>query len=137
MPTGRDATDRLCEAWAITRRELLGFHGPLTAAGYIGAMRCTLGARRDLHAGARSPGRITQHFPEVFVGDALAVNLAVKRMPEKLREIMDIHYCIQQPRAKAARAELMGLSARLYWDRVRRAKLYVEAYLAARSDIAA
>jgi hypothetical protein len=126
MVRRRDAIDQLCYSWARVRRQLLGLSTPLQAREYIGAIRSTLGQRRDLHAGARSPGRVEQHFPEVYVGDIATVNAAYWRMPPVLKETMDWHYVLQEPRSKTVRADLLGISVREYWLRVQRAKTFVE-----------
>lgn len=130
MARGRDAIDALCDQWAVVRRELIGLRDPVHSSDYLGAVRSTLGQRRDLHAGSRSAGRVEQHFPEVYLGDALAVNRAFQAMSPTLREIMDWHYTLTHPRAKGLRADLMGVSLRVYWERVNRAKCFVEGALA-------
>lgn len=121
-----DAIDRVCQQWARIRRQLLGLREPLLASEYLGAVRSTLGQRRDLHAGARSPGRVEQHFPEVYRDESAVVQAAFRRMRPDLREIMDVHYCVESPRSKSVRADLLGISVREYWLRVARAKAYVE-----------
>ena len=102
-----DGTDLVCRGWARERRKTLGLDeldrerdGRLVGQGapaseYLGAVRSTLGARRDLHAGSK--GRIEQHFPEVYVGDALLVHRAYRSMPEDLRRVMDVHYVAHAP----------------------------------------
>lgn len=135
MAKGRDQVDQLCEKWARVYRELAGLTSPKTASGFIGALRCTLAARRDLHAGATSTGRVERHFPEVFVGDALLVNLAFRRMPPTLQEIMVAHYVVLEPRNKTVRAELMGLSRNTYWERVGRAKTFIDGALAISENV--
>ena len=124
---GRDRTDRIIDTWAQVRRELLGYSRPRQ---YLGAVRCTLEARRDLHHGARS-GRVEQRWPEFpYQGDAAIVNEVFKRMPEALQEIMDAHYVATTPRSKSLRADLMGLSVRVYWERVNRVRAAVDGALA-------
>lgn len=127
---GRDRIDRICDEWGAIRRELLGFALPALARDQLGAVRCTLAARRDLHHGARS-GKVEQAFPEYpFRGDAAIVNTVYKRLPEPLQEIMDAHYTATTPRSKSLRADLMGLSVRVYWERVNRVRAAVEGGLA-------
>ena len=131
MARNRDQIDQMCEEWARVRRELLGIRHPLKASDYLGPMRSTLGQRRDLHAGARSPGRVDQHFPEVYrPGNQQLVNMAFHRMPPCLAEVMDWHYVLEVPRDKRLRADLMGLSPRVYWERVKRAKTFIEGAVA-------
>lgn len=126
----RDAADAACEEWAIPMRELLGLTLPLLASGYIGSLRCTLAARRDLHHGSRST-KVVQHWPEFpFRGRAALVHAVYQRSPEPLQEILVAHYCVTTPRSKGLRADLMGLSTRQYWERVGRAKASVHGALA-------
>jgi hypothetical protein len=94
-------------------------------------MHCTLGARRDLHHGARSTGRVEQHFPEVYPpGIPTLVNAVFKQMPEPLQDVMRWHYVLEVPRSRSLRARLMGMSPRVYWERVGRAKGFVGGALA-------
>ena len=130
MARGRDQIDKLCEDWARIRRELLGLSLPLTARGYVGALRCTLAARRDLHAGSRSEGLRDVQYPEVYTGDTALVNAVYWHLQPGLREILDVHYVVLTPRNKGIRADLMGISLRQYWDRVARAKCAIEGGLA-------
>jgi hypothetical protein len=127
----RDHIDQMCEEWARVRRELLGIRRPLRASDYLGPIRCTIGQRRDLHAGSSSTGRVEQHFPEVYMpGNQQLVNTVFHRMPPCLAEIMDWHYVLEVPRDKRLRADQMGLSTRVYWERVRRAKTFIEGAVA-------
>jgi hypothetical protein len=128
---GRDSTDRLIEDWARIRREIVGISHPLRTGDYLGAPRCTLAARRDLHAGATSPGRIDQQWPEFpYQGDSFLVNQCFKGMPPVLKEIMDWHYTLPVPRNKRLRADMMGIGPNDYWDRVKQAKERVDRFLA-------
>jgi hypothetical protein len=127
---GRDRIDKICDEWGAIRRELLGYATPNLAKDQLGAVRCTLAARRDLHHGGKS-GRVEQHFPEYpFRGDAAVVNAVYKRLAEPLQEIMDAHYTATTPRSKTVRADLMGLSVRVYWERVNRVRAAVDGALA-------
>jgi hypothetical protein len=135
MAKGRDALDLLCYQWADTRRQLLGLTSPRQAREYLGAIRCSLGNVQRQHDGAASFTAREQQFPEVYTGDALLVNLAVKRMPANLRPWMDLHYTLG--RGASNRADLIGVSRNFYWNQVKAAKRFVEGYLAARSDLAA
>jgi hypothetical protein len=126
----RDHVDQMCDEWAIVMRELLGITEPKLAKDYLGALRCTLGDRRDLHHGAKSM-KMEQHWPEYpFRGNAATVNVVYHRLPEPLQRIMVAHYVILRPKSKSIRAELMGLSTRVYWDRVARARCSVDGALA-------
>ena len=129
MGKGRDEIDLLLEAWARRRREVLGIKHPLTASEYLGSPRCTLGARRDLHHGARS-NRLEQHWPEFpYTGTLFLVNLAVKRMKPTMSEIVDWHWTLEVPRDRRLRADLMGISPTQYWSRVGRAREFVAGVL--------
>ena len=61
-----DSTDLACREWARDKRRMLGLEESLTAREFLGAIRCTLGQRRDLHAGSRSDGNVVQEFPEIW-----------------------------------------------------------------------
>jgi len=130
MARRRDDVDVACEGWAIVMREILGVVEPKLARDYIGALRCTLAARRDLHHGGRG-GRVEQHFPEFpFLGTNAVVNAVYRRMGPTLSEILVAHYVVLAPRSKALRADLMGISHREYWSRLSRAKAAVGGALA-------
>jgi hypothetical protein len=135
MGKGYDATDRLCFTWAETRRQLLGITSPRRAQELLGAIRCTLGNVQRHHDGAGSFTAREQTFPEVYQGDALLVNLAVKRMPPTLRPFMDVHYTLG--RGASTRADLLGIPRSVYWRRIGDCKVFVEGYLAAQADRAA
>lgn len=120
-----DELDKRLEAWARTRRELLGLADPRVAKGILGPLRCTLGARRDLHSGAKSLGRIDLHWPEVYTGQPAELNRAFKRLREDLRIIIDVHYVLQQPKSRGERADLLGLKRDRYYERVRLAKAFL------------
>ena len=122
----RDSTDRIIEEWARVRRELVGIKHPLKSSEYLGPMKCTLGQRRDLHAGARSNG-IEQQWPEFpYQGLSRDVNKLFWAATPVFKEMMDWHWVLLVPRNKSVRADLMGLSRRVYWDRVARTKAYIE-----------
>jgi hypothetical protein len=126
----RDEIDLLLEAWARRRREVVGIRHPLKASEYLGPLKCTLGQRRDLHAGATT-NFADQAWPEFpYTGDLALVNEAVKRSPPTLREFFDWHWTLETPRDKRKRADLMGLSTRTYWERVKFCKVYVSGALA-------
>lgn len=126
----RAAVDVACEEWAAVMRELLGLIEPRLAKDYLGAVRCTLAARRDLHHAGRS-GKVDQHWPEFpFRGRASTVNEVYRRLAEPMQEILVAHYVALRPRSKALRAELMGISPRDYWLRIGRARAAIEGGLA-------
>jgi len=127
-----DWIDLACRDWAQVRRRLLGLDDPhmriATAAEFVGAIRSTLGERRDLHAGARSSGRVEQHYPEVYTGTALDVHRAYRAMRLELRDILDVHYVARAP--VADKAEALAMSSARYWQRLGVAKSFVEGWLA-------
>jgi hypothetical protein len=127
MTRSRDHIDQLVDEWARVRREVIGIKHPLRSADYLGSPRCTLGSSRDLHAGSRSEGRVEQHWPEFpYQGNAALVNWLFWRATPTFKEMMDWHWVALAPRSKSIRADLMGISARVYWDRVARVKCYIE-----------
>lgn len=132
MAKGNDAVDVLCYRWAATRRQLLGLTNPQLAKQYLGAIRSTLGSVQRLHDGAGSFTAREQHFPEVYEGDALLVNLAFKRMAPTLRTFMDLHFALGRGAVK--RADLLGIGRSHYWQQVRAVKRFVEGYVAAQAD---
>lgn len=125
----RDDVDALAQHWVPTRRELLGLSNPARARAYLGAPRCTLAERRDLHAGARSSGRVEQHFPEVYTGPALVFARAFKLLPEQDQRLIDVFYLIRQP--AEAKSAFLGMSRRTYYAKVDAAKAYLRGVLAA------
>jgi len=91
-----DEIDVACESWAYQWVEHFG-RNPLTAARYIGPLRCTLGRVRELHDGASSvTDRANQHWPEVFVGTALAVSQAFQCMSLAGRSVLFAHYVLRR-----------------------------------------
>lgn len=132
----RDNVDIACEQWAGVMRELVGLRDPDHAHGFLGPMRCTLAARRDLHHGSRTQ-RPEQHWPEfpfARIPEAKIVNTVYWRMPAPLAEILVAHYVVISPRDKRVRAELMGISTRHYWERLGRAKAVIQGALLAQPE---
>ena len=122
------AVDSLIKDWSRVRRQVVGVDEPEQAKDYIGALRSTLGQRRDLHAGSRS-GKVEQHYPEVYEGVSRVVNQAFHRMRPVLKVIMDIHYCAKAP--AQVKADYLALSIQGYWNRVNDVRAFVEGYIAA------
>lgn len=114
-----DDIDVLCKAWASVRRKVLGLTDPRLAREYIGALRCTLAARRDLHLFSSS-GKLEQDYPEVYTEDALTVHRCFSSMPEKLRWIMDTHYVL--PGTVGLKLQFSKLKADEYWGLLEDAK---------------
>jgi hypothetical protein len=127
-----DAIDVLAKSWGRQYRKIRGWEDRrmerATSREFIGAVRSTLGQRRDLHAGATSTGRIEQHFPEVFTGDALLVNNVVKAARHEIREALVLRYAYPAP--PEVKASIMNVSIRTYWERVANAKHWLEGRLA-------
>lgn len=127
MARKQDAVDRACEQWAYVRREIDS--GAFRESGdWLGACRCTLAEKRDLHAGSTSSGRVVQHFPEVHEDEALTVARALQHMRYSLREIIYAHYVVRAP--VKVKIERLGIGPRLYWDRLSRAKAFIDGWLA-------
>ena len=124
MARKRDFVDQACESWASAQREMAGRQTPVD---YLGAVRCTLADRRDLHH-ASSSGRVEQHFPEVYSELGWCVSRAYQRMSLTLREVLYMHYVVRAP--SKVKIERLGIGPRLYWDRLGRAKAYVDGWLA-------
>ena len=126
----QDRIDIACEQWAAVMRELYGIREP---RGFLGPMRCTLGARRDLHHGARS-GIVDQRWPafpfERAPPEAQAIHRAWQRMREPLREIVVANW-IPVGVSRSTRAQLMGLSRAEYYGRLTTAKAFLEGALSA------
>ena len=124
-----DATDLACYAWARERRRLLGLDEPRTARETVGPVRSTLGRIRVYGdgAGATRPPR-GGTFPEVYTGDAFAVNRAYHAMRPDLRRVMDVHYVARAPIDD--KAEALAMSVRSYFNRVNVARAFVEGFLA-------
>lgn len=135
MASGYDAVDLVCFEWARVRRQLLGLDEPALAREFLGALRCSLGNVQRHHDGAGSFTAREQQFPEVYTGDALLVNRAVKTMPPPLAAQLDLHYTLG--RGAMRRAELLGIPRRRYLERLRAAKRRVESYLTEHGDQAA
>lgn len=126
------AIDVICREWAKVRRQLLGVDEPVKASEYVGAVKCTLGQRRDLHAGART-NAVDQNWPEVYVGEPRLVNEAYHAMRPELKVVMEVHYLAHAP--SDVKAEALYMSPDTYWRNVRDAQSFVEGWLA-RTDYA-
>lgn len=133
-----DQVDVACDGWAVVMRELLGLREPNSARGFLGPLRCTLAARRDLHHGGRTE-RPDQHWPEFpFAGcrpEVRTVHQVYKRLETPLAEILVAHYVVLSPRDKRLRADLMGISPKHYWERLGRAKSAIQGALFVADDV--
>jgi DNA-directed RNA polymerase specialized sigma24 family protein len=107
---------------------MLGLDEALTAREFLGAIRCTLGQRRDLHAGSRSDGKVVQEFPEVWTTQhAYRVALAFHRLRVELRDVLLVHYVAKAP--IALKCDALAVSQRTYWARLAQARNAVEPWL--------
>lgn len=128
----KDEVDLWCEQWASQRRKILGI-SPLEPKDRVGKLTSTLGAVREEGEGA-SQGTSTQKFPEVYIGDALLVNLAWKSMESAWRHTMEAHYVYvhdhRGDRIKArAKANALEISLPTYWKHITFSKNYVHSYV--------
>lgn len=127
-----EVVDRLCRDWGRTRRQILGLDDPQLAKEYVGALKSTLGQRRDLHAGSRS-NKLEQHWPETYTGESFYVNQAHHAMRPEMRMVMDLHYCAQVEAER--KAEFLCISRKVYFEQVNAVRAFVEGWLA-RADAA-
>lgn len=128
-----DAIDQKIKEWAKTRRQLVGVDDPKKSKEYVGALRCTLAQRRDLHAGSKS-NTVDIHWPEVYEGESVLVNQAFHRMRPWLKVVMDVHFVANA--APKVKAEFLCISLQSYWREVNDVRTYVEGYLAAQEQAA-
>lgn len=127
-----DAIDLALEAWAQQRRRIVGVEHPLTAREFLGAVRSTLGGRRDLHANSRSNGHPCQAWPELYVGRLVqAVNAAYWAATPERKWILDVHYVV--PGHPGAKVKAVGVSATTYFRRLDSARSFVEGRLSLES----
>jgi hypothetical protein len=122
-----DQIDLKIKEWAKTRRQLVGVDDPQKSKEFVGALRCTLAKRRDLHAGARS-NTLDIHWPEVYEGESAIVNQAFHRMRPWLKVVMDTHFVANAP--PALKADFLCISLQSYWREVNDVRTFVEGYLA-------
>jgi hypothetical protein len=130
----RTSLDVALEDWSKIARELYGVTDPKIAGGYLGAVRCTLAARRDLHHGGRS-GVVDQRWPafpfERAPEDACLVHACWRVMPDSLAEIVAANYVPLEPKSRQLRAELLGLSRPDYYARLDKARAHLSGYMQA------
>ena len=119
----RDLVDHACDQWGAVLRENYGLREPQD---YLGAVRCTLAERRDLHHGSTS-GKVEQHWPEVHGDLGWCVSRAYQHMRIDLREVLFCHYVV--PGVAKSKIHRIGLDDRTYWERLGRAKAYVDGWL--------
>jgi hypothetical protein len=121
----QDGIDQLCKEWARTRRQLTGVDDPRTAKEYIGALRSTLGQRRDLHSGSKS-NKVEQFWPEVYEGNAKVVNEAFMAMSPWERVIMDTHY-VARGNAQD-KYEFLCVCKTTYYDTLREVQKFIDVW---------
>jgi hypothetical protein len=120
--------DQECKEWGRVRRQLVGFDDPRLAKEYIGALRCTLAERRDLHAGSKST-KLDIQWPEVYEGNARLVNAAFKSLDPYSRIVMDLQYAAHVD--PSIKADLLRVSVATYWRQVAAVRQFVDGFLAA------
>ena len=137
----QDDVDVACESWAFQWVQHFG-RDPDRAARYVGATKCTLGRIRELHDGAASRTEShSQHWPEVFLGQALLVNLALGAMSLASRRITWAHYVARcydattwarrpRPTKQSIIASDLGVSLAEYYTRRDVAKECIRTVLA-------
>jgi hypothetical protein len=84
----------------------MGFAHPKLPDDYLGRMVSTLGVVKELRVAAGGGSRGGQHFPEVYPGSLLEVNLAFKSLDEPERVAIDLWYVVPgkiQPKLDAVR----------------------------------
>jgi hypothetical protein len=123
-----DRVDQECREWGRVRRQLVGFDDPKLAKEYIGALRCTLAERRDLHAGSKST-KLDIQWPEVYEGNARLVNAAFKSLDPYSRIIMDLQYAARLD--LTVKADFLSVSVGTYLRQVSDVRQFVDGFLAA------
>ena len=123
------AMDLKIKEWARVRRQVVGVDDPQKSKDFIGALRSTLGQRRDLHAGSKS-NTLDIHWPEVYEGESGLVNQAFHKMRPWLRVIMDTHFVANA--APQIKSDFLCISLQSYWREVNDVRTFVEGYLASR-----
>lgn len=122
-----DQIDTKIKEWAKTRREIVGVDDPQKSKDFLGALRCTLAQRRDLHSGSKS-NTLNIHWPEVYEGEAAIINQAFHKMRPWLKVVMDTHFVAKAP--PAMKADFLCISLQSYWREVNDVRTFVEGYLA-------
>jgi hypothetical protein len=121
-----------CKRWGETKRRI--WSGADWCGNPDGYASSLLGRIRDERGGA-APNGVTQHWPEVFRGDGLAVQRAIHGLPEDPYDALHVKY-VFDPRAELSaqeKAALLGLKERAYWESVGRAEYWIYARLDSKS----
>lgn len=126
-----DEVDAACLEWAKGRRKQLNLDDPrmerAASREFIGAVRSTLGQRRDLHAGATTT-RADVHCPEGFYeGTALVVQRAYRRMRPFARAVLETQYVFKAP--ATVKAELLAMDVVTYYRHLNHVKGIVLGWL--------
>jgi hypothetical protein len=127
-PSNNRYIDQVCHEWGIVRRQLMGFDDPKRAKEYIGALRSTLGQRRDLHACSQT-NKLDIHWPEVYEGRSRLVNAAHKALNPYLQFVMDLQYAARVD--PSVKADLLNINVRTYHRQVADVRQFVDGFLAA------
>jgi hypothetical protein len=122
-----DPIDKLCYEWGKQRRKVVGVDSPRLASEYIGALRSTLGKRRDLHAGATT-NRVEQHYPEVYQGEAFLVNQAYHALVPDLKIVMEVQYAAKGD--QHVKSDFLCMSTNTYWKKVGMVRAFITGWMA-------
>lgn len=133
-----DEVDVACGQWASQWCSLYQ-RDPQQAREYLGALRSTLGSRRDLHACSRT-NRLDQHWPEGFLGNGLVVAVALQYADFIERELIYRHYlerrfdvatgdAVRRLAPRKTLAARMGMHPSRYAYRLQAAKSWIRAAL--------
>jgi hypothetical protein len=129
---GDDALEQILKEWGRQRRVVLGLDAPKFRSQHLGYPTCTLDQIRFLRDGAGgATTRRKQHFPEVYTGNAVAVNRAFHRLAYPLRLVFDAHYVAHAP--VSLKAEALALSIKTYFARLNQARAFVDGFIASGS----
>jgi len=141
-----DDVDVACLAWADAwARHFL--RDPRVARDYIGPLICTLAKVHTLHDGAASTTQSSRDPPELFLGNALLVSIALQYSTLTERQIIVMHYVRRRYHPKDGRkfkrvisppqmARMMGIRMDIYGRRLRKAKGWVRSILTGEETLA-
>jgi hypothetical protein len=96
-----------------------------------GYAQSIMGRIKDERVAAAGDGCRSQHWDEVYWGDALDVQRACIGMPEVPNDALHIKY-VWDPEfglSPSRKAEILGLKERAYWEAVGRAEFWIFARL--------
>jgi hypothetical protein len=125
-----------CNRWGRQKRRIWQGKEIYSTAGKNGVhvdgyAESFMGRIQDERVAAGQPGASNQHWDEVFWGDSLDVQRAIVGMPEPTYDALHVKY-VWDPEFNltwAARAQLIGMKERVFWESVGRAEFWVYARL--------